>query len=328
MYGDLPIWLSSLFILGGLVALAWSSDRFVTGAAALARLLGVSPFVVGMVVVGFGTSAPELLVSTFSGVSGHANLSLGNAYGSCFFNIVGILGVAALVRPFAVKPSVSYAAVPLLLALTGLTFCLLRDGALSRVDALVLLGLFAVVMPLYCLFDSSEADEALDGTPSLKIASAVFWTLAGLGVMVGASHILVWGCVDVARALGVSELLIGLTVVAIGTSLPELASAIAAARHDEPELVVGNIVGSNLFNMLAVVGIAGALSPTDSFSRYVLWRDLPLLALATLSIALFGFNRKFPRQAGKVTRAEGAVWAAAFFIYMTLTIIQEAFHHG
>ena len=159
MYSDLPIWASIGFIVAGLAALAWSSDRFVLGAAALARRLGVSPFVVGMVVVGFGTSAPELLVSTFSGLSGHANLSIGNAYGSCIFNIAGILCISALIRPLVVKTSVTFAATPLLAAISALSWFLLRDASLSRADALLLLALFAVVMPLYCKFDKSAATQ-------------------------------------------------------------------------------------------------------------------------------------------------------------------------
>lgn len=323
MYTDIPIWLSSLFIVAGLAALAWSSDRFVAGAAALSRRLGISEFVVGMVVVGFGTSAPELLVSTFSGLSGHTNLSLGNAYGSCVFNIIGILGVAALIRPLIVKRSISLVAVPLLTAITALSWFLLRDGALSRIDALILLGIFAVAMPLYCRYDKSGggAEEAPGET--MTLGAAVLWTLVGLGVMVGASHILVWGAVDIARALGVGELLIGLTIVAVGTSVPELASAIAAARRNEAELVLGNIVGSNLFNMLAVVGIAGAITPSSDFSRFVTLRDLPLLVLSTLSIAAFGMNWRRPRENGLIQRWQGLVWVVALAAYMALTLFQE-----
>ena len=321
MYSDLPIWASVAFIAGGLAALAWSSDRFVAGAAALSRLLGVSQFVIGMVVVGFGTSAPELLVSTFSGLSGHSNLSLGNAYGSCIFNIVGILGVAALIRPVRVKRRIAAAASVLLAALAGLSWYLLGDGALSRLDALFLLAVFAIVMPVYCRFgEKAEDGEAVEGG---SISSAIFWTLAGLGVMVGASHILVWGAVDVARALGVDELMIGLTIVAIGTSIPELASAIAASRRDEADLVLGNIVGSNIFNTLAVVGIACAITPTNSFSPSVMSRDLPLLIAVSLSIALFGLNFRKPREDGCISRCEGAVWIAVFAIYMAFTVMAE-----
>lgn len=327
MYSDIPIWVSSLFILGGLVALAWSSDRFVVGAAALSRRLGISEFVVGMVVVGFGTSAPELLVSTFSGLSGHTNLSIGNAYGSCVFNIIGILGVAALIRPLVVKPSISLFAVPLLTAITALSWFMLRDGELSRANALTLLAIFAVVMPLYCKFD--KAGEGGDGEAvDLSLSAAILWTLVGLGVMVGASHILVWGAVDIARALGVGELLIGLTIVAIGTSIPELASAIAASRRNEAELVLGNIIGSNLFNTLAVVGIAGSISPSSAFSQFVTVRDLPILIVATISIAFFGLNFRNPRQSGLVVRWQGFCWVLALLAYMALTLGQELHWFG
>ena len=328
MYTDIPFWLAVLFIVGGLAALAWSSDRFVMGAAALAKNLGVSAFVVGMVVVGFGTSAPELLVSTFSGLSGHTSLSLGNAYGSCIFNVAGILGVAALVSPLVVKPTIRTVAVPLLLGIAAISSLMLRDGELSRQDSFLLLAVFAVVMPLYCRFDRPGGVEAEDSAPRIKALTAVVWTLVGLVTMVGASHLLVWGAVDVAHKLGVSDLVIGLTVVAIGTSLPELASAIAAARRRESELVLGNIVGSNLFNMLAVVGIAGAISPAADFSRYLVARDLPILFLMTVSIYVFGRNRRDRRASGVVTRGEGAIWTVAFAAYMALTIWQEVFQHG
>ena len=326
MYADLPFWASALFVVGGLAALAWSSDRFVAGAAALAKALGVSSFVVGMVVVGFGTSAPELLVSAFSGLSGHTNISLGNAYGSCIFNIAGILGVAALISPLAVRRSVALAAAPLLLALTVISWYMLSDGALSRAESITLLVLFAIVMPLYCKFDKGSAgasSESAEDAQGMPVAKAAFWTLVGLAVMIGASHLLVWGAVDMARALGVSELLIGLTIVAIGTSVPELASAIAAARRNEAELVLGNIVGSNIFNTLAVIGIAGSIAPSGEFSRYVVLRDMPLLFAVTLSIMLFGLNFRSPRSAGRIGRWQGALWLAVLVAYMALSISQE-----
>lgn len=328
MYTDIPVGLAALFILGGLVALAWSSDRFVVGAAALAKNLGVSAFVIGMVVVGFGTSAPELLVSAFSGLSGHTNLSLGNAYGSCVFNIAGILGVAALVRPLVVKPTIRSIAVPILLGITAVSSLLLRDGVLSRGDALALLAAFAVILPVYCKVDKAGGASEENDMPPLRTLPAVVWTVVGLVVMVGASHLLVWGSVDVAHALGVSDLVIGLTVVAIGTSVPELASAIAAARRNEAELVLGNIVGSNIFNTLAVVGIAGAISPSADFSRYVVTRDLPILLAMTILIYVFGRNRADRHANGVVTRGAGAVWTVAFAAYMALTIWQEVFQHG
>ncbi len=334
MYSDIPLYLALLFMFGGLAALAWSSDIFVDGAAVLARIAGISPFIIGMVIIGFGTSAPELCVSVMSGVSSHADLSLGNAYGSCIFNIAGILGIAALIRPILVKPSAAYIAAPALVGISALSYFLLRDGTCSRMDAFILLAVFAVLMPIYCWYDQREKnaeknaaeEDAAEKVPRLgkTILVAVVKLVVGLAVLVGSSHYLVWGAVDVARTLGVSELLIGLTIVAMGTSLPELASAIASARRGEHEFVLGNIIGSNFFNTLGVVGIATSISPVSSFSPFVLTRDLPTMILFSLSITIFGINFRKPREGGKVTRAEGVLWIALFVVYTIFVIYQES----
>lgn len=341
MYGDISLWLSLVFVLGGLTLLAWSSDLFVDGAAALAKSLGISPFIIGMVIIGFGTSAPELCVSVMSGVSGHSNVSLGNAYGSCIFNIAGILGVAAVIRPLVVQTSISAMAVPLLAGITALSMLFLRDGECSRPESFGLLAAFALAMPLYCWYDQKKNGGGTDlershNLPSrvaqdprfrrilrLRTAFASLKLVAGLALLISSSHILVWGSVDLARAMGISELMIGLTIVAIGTSLPELASAVASARRGEHEFVLGNIVGSNLFNMLAVVGTASAISPVTSFSANVLVRDLPTVLVLTLSIAVFGINWRRPREAGTVNRIEGIFWVLAFVAYTALLLFQE-----
>lgn len=330
MYTDIPLWLSLAFLAGGLAALAWSSDLFIDGAATVARSLGISPFVVGMVVIGFGTSAPELCVSAMSGISGHANLSLGNAYGSCVFNIAAILGVAALIRPLKVKPAVVFVAGPVLAGTALASGLLLKDGVCGRFEALALLGAFLVMLPVYCWFDQKTnaalKDDASPDGARKSVWIAVVKLVVGLAVLVGASHALVWGAVDVARALGVSELMIGLTIVALGTSLPELASAVASARRGENEFVLGNIIGSNLFNTLAVVGLASAISPAKGFSPYLLSRDLPAMAALSLSISAFGLNWRRPREDGVVGRAVGALWLAVFFAYTALVIWQETRH--
>ena len=334
MYSDIPLYLALLFMFGGLAALAWSSDIFVDGAAVLARIAGISPFIIGMVIIGFGTSAPELCVSVMSGVSSHADLSLGNAYGSCIFNIAGILGIAALIRPILVKPSAAYVAAPALVGISALSYFLLRDGTCSRTDAFILLAVFAVLMPIYCWYDQREKnaeksaaeEDATEKVPrsAKTICIAVAKLVVGLAVLVGSSHYLVWGAVDIARTLGVSELLIGLTIVAMGTSLPELASAIASARRGEHEFVLGNIIGSNFFNTLGVVGIATSISPVTNFSPFVLSRDLPTMIAFSLSITIFGLNFRAPKEGGKVTRAEGVLWIALFIVYTILVIYQES----
>ena len=342
MYSDVPFWLSIVFMLGGLAALAWSSDFFVDGAAALAKSFGISPFIIGMVIIGFGTSAPELCVSTMSGISGHANLSLGNAYGSCIFNIAVILGVSTLIFPLVVKPSVSFVAGPGLALTTLFSMIILKDGVCSRAEAIILLAAFLVVLPLYCWYDQKTKDQAdqtedepkqEDGVGPRRIFVPIVKLAVGLGVLIGSSHVLVWGSVDFAKFCGVSDLVIGLTIVAAGTSLPELASAIASARRGEHEFVLGNIVGSNFFNTLAVVGLATVISPLvpgptgePAFSSYVLVRDLPLMFALSLSIMFFGMNWKHPKWPGAIQRKEATAWIVIFVAYTLLMFYQET--HG
>ena len=325
-------------MLGGLAALAWSSDFFVDGAAAVAKALGISPFIIGRVIIGFGTSAPELCVSTMSGISGHANLSLGNAYGSCIFNIAVILGIATLVFPLVVKPSVSFIAGPGLALVSLFSLFILKDGVCSRVEAIILLAAFLVILPLYCWYDQKTKDEGKgeekgEGeveAEQRKILLPIVKLVVGLGVLIGSSHFLVWGAVDFAKFCGVSDLVIGLTIVAVGTSLPELASAIASARRGEHEFVLGNIIGSNLFNTLAVVGLATVISPLvpgangePAFSHYVLVRDLPLMTALSLSIMFFGMNWRHPKWPGAIQRKEATAWIVIFVAYTLLMFYQE-----
>ena len=327
-YPEISSWLSIAFVLGGFAVLAWSADAFVDGASALAKAFGVSPFIIGMVVIGFGTSAPELCVSALSGATDHSELSLGNAYGSCIFNIAVILGVAALIRPIVVKPSVVFVAVPMLVSIAILSYLLVTLGdGFSRMDGVILLAAFAILMPVYCWFDQSQKKKADAGGARDERALPLWkaWLLLGLGLafLVGSSHVLVWGSVDIARRLKVDELLIGLTIVAVGTSLPELASAVASARKGEHEFVLGNIVGSNLFNTLAVVGIAGTISPFQKISPYLLTRDLPAMVFVSLSIAVFGYNFRRPCEPKTIGRAVGAFWLLLFAAYTGMMLWQE-----
>ena len=336
MCSDIPFWLSLVFMAGGLAALAWSSDLFVDGAATVAKALGISPFIIGMVIIGFGTSAPELCVSTMSGISGHANLSLGNAYGSCIFNIAIILGVATLIFPLVVKPSVTFIAGPGLTLISIFSLIMLKDGSCSRVEAIILLAAFLVILPLYCWYDQKTKDQPEEEVKAeakveqMNILVPIVKLVVGLGVLIGSSHFLVWGAVDFAKFCGVSDLVIGLTIVAAGTSLPELASAVASARRGEHEFVLGNIVGSNLFNTLAVVGLATCISPLvpgpngePAFSHYVLTRDLPLMMALSLSIMFFGINWKHPKWPGAIQRKEATVWVLVFVAYTLLMFYQE-----
>ena len=232
-YTDIPFWLSLVFMIGGLALLAWSSDVFVDGSAALAKALGISPFIIGMVIIGFGTSAPELCVSVMSGLSGHANLSLGNAYGSCIFNITIVLGVAVLIFPLVVKPSVSFVAGPALTLISLFSMYVLWDNVCSRTEAGILLGAFLLLLPAYCWYDQKTKDGAdADGVKEAERQISAKWradprykrivrlrllvasakVVAGLGLLIGSSHLLVWGAVDFAKFVGVSDLVIGLKI--------------------------------------------------------------------------------------------------------------------
>jgi len=335
-YTDIPMWLSLVFMLGGLAVLAWSSDVFVDGSAIVAKALGISPFIIGMVIIGFGTSAPELCVSVMSGISSHSNLSLGNAYGSCIFNIAVILGVATLIFPIVVKPAVTFVAGPALAVISLFSLWVLSDSVCSRTEAGVLLAAFLIILPAYCWFDqktSGKETEKKAEDDDLNRAKGVFRAVLkivfGLGLLVGSSHILVWGAVDFAKAVGVSDLVIGLTIVAAGTSLPELASAIASARRGEHEFVLGNIIGSNLFNTLAVVGLATAIAPLvpgdgkPAFSHYILTRDLPLMTALSLSIMFFGLNWKHPKWPGVIQKKEGWAWILVFVAYTIIMFLEE-----
>lgn len=327
MYFDIPFWLSAVFIGAGLVLLAWSSSKFVDAAADIARVFGISPLVIGVVIIGFGTSAPELFVSAMSGISGHAEISLGNAYGSCVFNVAVILGVSAFIFPLSAKPLVTVPSGIMLFAVAALSYFLLSDSFCSRSDAVALVAIFAVLMPLYCWFDQKTSPRPPEERPrhSRRLGRLFAKLVGSLVLLVVSSHILVHGAVDFARFLGVSELLIGLTIISVGTSLPELASAIQSARKGEHEFVLGNIVGSNLFNTLAVVGIATWISPTGDFSASIVARDIPVVMALSLSIPLLGLNFAKPRAEGVYTRGKAALWLLAYAAYLVVMVKGEVF---
>lgn len=313
-----------LMIFLGLIILVWSADLFVEGAAAIADHLGMSPILIGMVVVGFGTSAPELSVSALSALEGSPGIALGNAYGSNITNIALILGVTAVISPIAVHSQVIRKELPILFGVTLLAIAQLYDGDLSRLDAALELVVFAAVMTWMVIqgMKTASADKLEQEVQAelkehaMSQFQAWIWLIAGLVLLVISSRMLVWGAVSIARDLGVSDLAIGLTIVAIGTSLPELASSIMAARKGEHDLAVGNIIGSNLFNTLAVVGVAGVIHPM-SIPLEIVNRDWPLMALLTLALFAMGYERNGN---GSINRLEGTVLIAVYAGY-TLYLI-------
>lgn len=309
---------ASLVTLSGLILLLWSADRFVEGAASVARHWGMSALLIGMLVVGFGTSAPEMLVSATSALEGSPAIALGNAYGSNITNIALILGLTALLSPIAVNSGVLRKELPILAGMTAIAAWQLVDGEISRADAAVLLLLFGVLIgwSLWTARRGSEDRLAVEvrdelGVRLMPYRRAWVWLLVGLIGLVISSRMLVWGAVEIAQLFGVSDLVIGLTVIAVGTSLPELASSLIAARKGEHDIAFGNVVGSNLFNTLAVVGIAGAIEPM-AVAPEVLNRDVLVMAILTVSLFLLGYSL---RGQGRINRIEGSVLVLAWLGY-------------
>ncbi|MDG2939131.1 calcium/sodium antiporter [Bisgaard Taxon 10/6] len=309
----------SLAIIAGLLLLIWSADRFVDGAAAVARHFGMPQLLIGIVIIGFGTSAPEMIVSAISAVNNNPGIALGNAYGSNITNIALILGCTALISPLAVNSQVLKLELPILLLITAISAYLIYDGEVSRSDAVILLLIFAIYMSWTVWHGLTQKSDTLVGDLQEHLSTreymplivSILWVLVGLILLIGSSQLLVWGAVEMAKYFGISDLVIGLTIVAVGTSLPELASSLMAARKGEVDLAVGNIIGSNLFNTLAVVGIAGAISPMH-VGQEVFSRDMLVMSALTVLLLIFGFGKK-----GEINRLKGLIFLLAYIGYNT-----------
>ncbi len=307
-------------VVAGLMVLVWSADQFVAGAAGLARALGISTLIIGLTIVAFGTSAPEMLVSAVAALQGNSGLAIGNAVGSNIANMALVLGVTALIAPLAVHSRTLSREFPLMLVVMVVSWLLLSNGELSRLDGIVLLaGILAVILWTIHLARISGVEDPLIEELTEEIPKAMprrraWWLLlSGLVLLLASSKLLVWGAVGIAQYYGVSDLVIGLTIVAIGTSLPELAASVAAARKNEHDIAVGNVVGSNLFNILAVLGIAGTIGPA-AVDPAVLYRDFPLML--ALAVALYLMARGFNHNGhGLIKRWAGMVLLLVFLGY-------------
>ena len=305
-------------VVAGLMVLVWSADQFVAGAAGLAR--GISTLIIGLTIVAFGTSAPEMLVSAVAALQGNSGLAIGNAVGSNIANMALVLGVTALIAPLAVHSRTLSREFPLMLLVMVVSWLLLWNGELSRLDGIVLLaGILAVILWTIHLARTSGVEDPLIEELTEEIPEAMprrraWWLLlSGLVLLLASSKLLVWGAVGIAQYYGVSDLVIGLTIVAIGTSLPELAASVAAARKNEHDIAVGNVVGSNLFNILAVLGIAGTIGP-GAVDPAVLYRDFPLML--ALAVALYLMARGFNHNGhGLIKRWAGMVLLLVFLGY-------------
>ena len=311
-------------VISGLVLLIWSANRFIDGAAATARHFGMAPLLIGMLVIGFGTSAPEMVVSAMSAAQGNPGIAIGNAYGSNITNIALILGLTALLSPIPFNSRILRKELPILTLVTVLAAWQILDGEVSRLDAVTLLVVF-IGLIAWSIRESrhDDSNDSLNQdvtreliTHKYTLRQALTRLAVGLILLVVSSRLLVYGAVEIAQGFGVSDLIIGLTVVAIGTSLPELASSIIAVRKGEHDLALGNIIGSNLFNTLGVVGIAGVIHPI-AVGPEVLARDFLVMGLLTLSLFVIGFH--FKRQ-GRINRLEGLLLVIAFTGYLTYLV--------
>ena len=315
---------SFIAIIAGFALLVWGADRFVVGASASARNLGVSPLVIGLTIVGFGTSAPEMLVSAVAAWDGNPHMGVGNALGSNITNIGLVLGITALITPLSVHSETLRREFPVLFAIMLLTLLLLLDGDFSRLDGVVLIiGLGVLVYWMTSLglkqrennLSASDpmADEYADEIPSaMPMGKALMWIFIGLLTLLGSSKLLVWGAVNIAHWLEVSDLIIGLTIVAIGTSLPELAASVMSALKGEHDIAVGNVLGSNMFNLLGVLSMPGLIAPAANPPE-LLSRDYPVMI--GMSIALFAMSFGF-RRPGRLVRIEGLLLLLAYIAYL------------
>ncbi len=314
------ILLPFLALFAGILGLLWGADRFVAGSASAARYLGISPMVIGLTVVSVGTSAPEIIVSINAALREAGQLAVGNALGSNLANIGLVLGITALVAPIPVNKQLLREESPVLILITALAGLCLYNGFLGRRESI---GLALLVIPLLILVvkykkkhpnpDLVDDKEAL---PELPISHAALWFTVGLAVLLGSAEITVWGAKSIAAYAGISELIIGLTVVAIGTSLPELAASIISALRGHHDIALGNIFGSNLFNLMLVMTSAGAIAPIALGSE-VFYRDF--LAMATMTLLMVVLAAIALRsRAGKISKAMGVLLLVGYGYYYML----------
>jgi cation:H+ antiporter len=310
----------AIAILIGFALLIWSADKFVLGASNTARGFSISPLIVGVVIVGLGTSAPEMLVSSMAALEGNTGLAIGNAIGSNITNVGLMLGLTALFYPLHIHSKLLKREMPALLAIMAISYFLLWDQYLSFFDGLLLLIMMFAMLGFTVWEAKSNGDdslpqEILDELPEeISKGAAIKWLIIGIVVLIASSRLLVWGAVEVAEYFKVSDLIIGLTIVAIGTSLPELATTIAAARKKEFDLAVGNIIGSNMFNILGVMALPGLIH-ANSFDAAVLTRDYPVMIALSFALLLFSIAWR-KGKLGVLGRVEGALLLAGYVAYM------------
>jgi len=308
-------------LIFGFITLVWSADRFLSGAAATATNFGVSKMLIGLTVVSVGTSAPEILVSFAAAISGTPSLAVGNAIGSNIANIGLVLGVTAIIAPLPFAPTVLQKELPWLIGATLLALVCLFNLRIGRADGLALLAGLAYIM--YELGKSTRIESEISGSghaeelnelPEMPIKQAVLWLVSGLFVLLISAEVLVWAATYIAEQLGVSHLIIGLTIVAIGTSLPELAATVGSAVKGHPDIAIGNVVGSNILNILAVLAVPALVHPAN-VAAAAFWRDGGMMLALTMMLVFFAYGMN---SRAVITRFEGSVMLFAWIGYNLL----------
>jgi cation:H+ antiporter len=320
------------FLIAGLILLVLGAELLVRGASKLAAILGIAPLVIGLTIVAYGTSSPEMAVSIQSSLAGQADIALGNVVGSNIFNVLFILGVSAIAAPLVVAQQLIRLDVPIMIGVSALCMLFSLDGKINRSDG-VILFIGGIVYTAFLIWQSRREQNPdvqeeyakfgeTNGTPSWQQwVINIGLIVVGLGILVLGSRWLVESAIAIARAVGLSELVIGLTIVAAGTSLPELATSLIASLKGERDIAVGNVVGSNIFNILAVLGLSAAVSPNGiNVPTAALWFDIPvMIAVAGACLPIF-FTGNL------ITRWEGVVFTAYYCVYTAYLVLASTHH--
>lgn len=319
------MWIQLTLLALGFVALIWSADKFLSGAAATATNMGVSKMMIGLTVVSIGTSAPEIVVATMAALDRNSLLAVGNAIGSNIANIGLVLGITAIITPLTFSANVRRKELPWLLGATFLAVILLFDRRLDFIDGIILLlGLAYILWQLVVSqsdpeYSTNVISDELDDLPAMTNRQSLIWLVVGLVALLVSAQVLVYAATNIAITLGVSDMIIGLTIIAVGTSLPELAATVGSAIKGQPDIAIGNIVGSNILNILAVLAVPGLIHATD-MDYAALWRDSGMMLALTLMLALFAYGLN---SRAVITRFEGSVMLMAWIGY-NLLLIQQA----
>lgn len=316
-----------ILLIAGLAILIFGANYMVEGASALAKRFNISNLAIGLTVVAFGTSAPELVVNTFAAAKGHSDIVFGNVLGSNNFNLFIILGIAGLITPLAVHSSTAWKEIPISLAAVGILYILVNDNflfgnensVLGRWDGIILIIFFCLF--LFYVYKQLKSDptetEELIHLPALGNAKMALFIIGGLGGLIFGGHLVVNNATAIAESLGISQKIIGLTVVAAGTSLPELATSVVAALKKNADIAVGNIIGSNIFNIFLILGVSSVINPIDFDSIFNI--DIYVLTGGTIFLLLAMFTGKYR----KLDRWESAILLTFYLGYTTYLVMQE-----